>query len=78
MVVPEGRLHLADGGDDILGLSDQLLLLCRDLAHMIVQGLGQSREELHVWINGWLAWLTTSSCGLQYAVRMIRRMGVQW
>lgn len=32
-------LHLADDGDHLLGFGDEVLLLRRDLAHMVVEGL---------------------------------------
>lgn len=34
-----------------MGFGDEVLLLRRDLAHMVVEGLRQGREELHVWVR---------------------------
>lgn len=43
-----GGFHLADGGNHILGLRDNLFLLLGHKAHLVVQGLGQGCEQLCV------------------------------
>lgn len=45
--VVEGRLHLADGVDGALGLVDHVLLLGGYQSDLVVQGFGESVEELN-------------------------------
>jgi hypothetical protein len=44
--VVERRFHLADGCDHLLRLFDQPLFLRRYKADLVLQGIGQGREEL--------------------------------
>jgi hypothetical protein len=41
-----GGFHLADSGDHVLGLGDDLFLLLGHKTHLVVQGLGQGCEQL--------------------------------
>lgn len=48
--------HLANDRDHLLGFGDEVLLLSRYLAHMVVEGFRQSREELRVWVRRLAVW----------------------
>jgi hypothetical protein len=49
--VIERSFHLTDCRDDLLRFLDHLLLLGRHKANLIVQRIGQSREELAVTLS---------------------------